>query len=235
MELFKRILRKAHPNSYEQNIVNTLGIKPGNFQLYITALTHRSMKDGPHENNERLEYLGDAILSAIVADYLFKKYPYKGEGFLTEMRSKMVNRTQLNEIALKIGLKKITQYNKLDASLRSSQIFGNTLEAVVGAVYLDKGYKKTQRWVYKHLLNPHLFMEDLEQIDINLKNKLIGWANKNGKSLSFETVDEKMEGSRRLFTIAVVIEQEIIATGKGYNKKDASQAAAQTAIELLQL
>ena len=212
-----------------------LGIKPGNALLYRTALSHRSVKETADENNERLEYLGDAVLSAIVADYLFKRYPYKGEGFLTEMRSKMVNRQQLNDIALKMGLKKLTFYNKFDNSLKGSQIFGNTLEALVGAVYLDKGYAKTSNWVLKQIVIPHMFVDDLELIDINLKNKLIGWANKNGKVLNFELAHEKMEGSRRLFTINAVLDGEILSQGKGYNKKDASQIAAQVAVEKLGL
>jgi ribonuclease-3 len=214
---------------------NVLGIKPGNALLYRTALSHRSVKETADENNERLEYLGDAVLSAIVADYLFKRYPYKGEGFLTEMRSKMVNRQQLNDIALKMGLKKLTFYNKFDNSLKGSQIFGNTLEALVGAVYLDKGYAKTSNWVLKQIVIPHMFVDDLELIDINLKNKLIGWANKNGKVLNFELAHEKMEGSRRLFTINAVLDGEILSQGKGYNKKDASQIAAQVAVEKLGL
>jgi ribonuclease-3 len=203
--------------------------------LYTAALSHRSVKEGADENNERLEYLGDAVLSAIIADYLFKKYPYKGEGFLTEMRSKMVNRQKLNDIAVKMGLKKLTFYNKFDGSLKASQIFGNTLEALVGAVYLDKGYVKTQKWVSKHIIIPHLDVNDLELIDINLKNKLIGWASKNGKVLEFETLEEKLENSRRIFTIAAVLDGEKLALGKGYNKKDASQVAAQIAIEKLGL
>jgi ribonuclease-3 len=230
-----RQLFKPAQTSFEKQITNVLGLRPGNLTLYTTALSHRSVKDTPNENNERLEYLGDAVLSAIVADYLFKRYPYKGEGFLTEMRSKMVNRQQLNDIALKMGLKKITLYNKFDNSLKGSQIFGNTLEAIVGAVYIDKGYAKTQRWVLKQIVIPHMFVDDLEQIDINLKNKLIGWASKHGKSLSFELAEEKLEGSRRVFTIHAVLDGEVIALGKGYNKKDASQVAAQQAVEKLQL
>jgi len=212
-----------------------LGIKPGNYFLYYTALSHRSIKEGADENNERLEYLGDAVLSTVIADYLFKRYTYKGEGFLTEMRSKMVNRQQLNDIALKMGLKKLTIYNKFDSFLKGSQIFGNTLEAIVGAIYLDKGYKKTQQWILKQLILPYLFVDDLEQIDINLKNRLIGWASKNGKQLEFETLNEKMEGSRRIFTIAVVLDGVILSEAKGFNKKDASQVAAQIAIEKLGL
>lgn len=235
MQFFKQLLKKSPEASFENQLKNVLGIKPGNALLYRTALSHRSVKETADENNERLEYLGDAVLSAIVADYLFKRYPYKGEGFLTEMRSKMVNRQQLNDIALKMGLKKLTFYNKFDNSLKGSQIFGNTLEALVGAVYLDKGYAKTSNWVLKQIVIPHMFVDDLELIDINLKNKLIGWANKNGKVLNFELAHEKMEGSRRLFTIYAVLDGEILSQGKGYNKKDASQVAAQVAVEKLGL
>lgn len=212
-----------------------LGFVPGKTALYKTALTHRSVRDSADENNERLEYLGDAILSGIIADYVFKKYPYKEEGFLTEMRSKMVNRNKLNEIAIKMGLKKITFFNKFDNSLKMSQIFGNTLEAVVGAIYLDKGFDKTKKWVMEVIIIPHLFMEDLENLEINQKNILYGWANKKGKNLEFETLDERLESGRRLFTIGAVVDGQLIAEGKAYNKKDASQIAASIAIEKLGL
>lgn len=220
-------------NSFETHLRNVLGYTPGDLQLYKTALSHRSIKEGSDQNNERLEFLGDAILSAIVADYLFKKYPYKGEGFMTEMRSKMVNRATLNDIALKMGLKKITIYNKGDNSLKISQIFGNTLEALLGAIYLDLGYKKTKRWINKNIIIPHLFMDDLEALEINHKNKLYGWANKNGKILEFETLDERLENGRRLFTIGALVNGDIVSEGRAYNKKDASQIAAQVAVEKL--
>ena len=221
--------------SYKKQLRNVLGFSPGNVLLYKAALTHRSIKDAASENNERLEYLGDAILSAIVADFLFKKYPYKEEGFLTEMRSKMVNRTTLNDIAVKMGMRKITQFNRFDSSLKMSQIFGNTLEAVVGAIYLDKGFKKTKKWVLERVIIPYLFMDDLENLEINHKNKLYGWANKNGKNLEFETIDEHMEGGRRLFTVGAVVNGELISQGRAYNKKDASQIAAQLAMDKLGL
>ena len=212
-----------------------LGFKPDNLMLYRTALSHRSVREGADENNERLEFLGDAVLSSVIAHFLFRKYPYKDEGFLTEMRSKMVNRQKLNEIALKMGLKKITIYNKLDNALKISQIFGNTLEALIGAVFLDKGYRKTQLWVEKYIISNHMFTDDLEAIEINIKNKLYGWANKNGKVLEFATIDESVESGRRLFTIGATIDGEVVAEAKGYNKKDASQAAALKAVEILGL
>lgn len=222
-QVFKKALRQV------------LGLKPGKMELYTIALSHRSMRDNPEENNERLEYLGDAILSAIVADYLFMRYAKKGEGFLTEMRSKMVNRQMLNDIAIKMGLKKITIFNKIDSSLKNSQIFGNTLEALVGAVYLDKGYNTTHRWVVKNIISPYMFVDELESLDINVKNKLIGWAGKQNKTIEFETLEEKQEKGRRLFIVGVKVDGEIIAAGRGFNKKDASQLAAIQAAEKLNL
>ena len=235
MDFFKKFFKEKVGASFKKQLKNVLGFSPDNLSLYKTALTHRSVRENADENNERLEYLGDAVLSALVADYLFMRYPYREEGFLTEMRSKMVNRQQLNEIALRMGLKKITLYNKSDGSLKISQIFGNTLEALVGAIYLDRGYKKTAKWVTERIILPHMFIDDLELLEINHKNKLYGWANKNGKVLEFETVEEKVENGRRLFTIAAVVDGNKIAEGKAFNKKDASQIAAQMAVALLGL
>ncbi len=233
MDFFKQFFKEEKGASVKKQLKNVLGFGPNNLSLYKTALTHRSVRENADENNERLEYLGDAVLSALVADYLFMRYPYREEGFLTEMRSKMVNRQQLNEIALRMGLKKITLYNKSDGSLKVSQIFGNTLEALVGAIYLDRGYKKTAKWVTDRIILPHMFIDDLEQLEINHKNKLYGWANKNGKVLEFETVEERVENGRRLFTIAAVVDGNKISEGKAFNKKDASQIAAQMAVSIL--
>jgi len=233
VDFLKFFSGKYTGSSFKKELKNILGFKPRNVSLYQTALTHRSIRENADENNERLEYLGDAILSALVADYLFKRYPYKEEGFLTEMRSKMVNRQQLNEIAVRMGLKKVTLYNKMDGALKVSQIFGNTLEALVGAIYLDHGYKKTSKWVMECIILPHMFMDDLEILEINHKNKLYGWANKNGKVLEFETLNEKLENGRRLFTVAAMVDGKNIAEGKAYNKKDASQIAAQVAVDKL--
>jgi ribonuclease-3 len=235
VSLLSSIFLSKNEREFRKQLRNVLGFTPKNIDLYRVALSHRSVREGSDQNNERLEFLGDAILGAIVAHYLFMRYPYKDEGFLTEMRSKMVNRNQLNDIAIKIGLKKITFFNRFDNSLKISQIFGNTLEALTGAVYLDKGYEETVKWVSTHIIHPHLFMQDLENLDINLKNKLYGWANKNGKTLEFDTLDETIENGRRLFTIGAKIDGEIIAEAKAFNKKDASQVAAQKAIQILNI
>ncbi|MBZ4189628.1 ribonuclease III [Niabella beijingensis] len=230
MNFIREIFREKNDAALKKQLRNILGFAPDNISLYKTALTHRSLRENVDENNERLEYLGDAVLSALVADYLFKRYPYQGEGFLTEMRSKMVNRQQLNEVALKMNLKKIANFNKQDHTLRGSHIFGNTLEALVGAIYLDLGYKKASKWVYNYIIAPHMFMDELESREINHKNKLYGWANRQGKALEFVTIEEKLENGRRLFTIGAVVDGEIIAQGKAFNKKDASQIAASLAV-----
>jgi ribonuclease-3 len=218
---------------FAADLHHLIGYHTRNIVLFQTALNHRSVKDNPTENNERLEFLGDAVIGTVVADYLFKKYPYKGEGFLTEMRSKMVNRAQLNNIAIQMGIRKMTRFNKLDGGLKTSQIFGNTLEALVGAIYLDKKYDFTKKWIVEKMIQPYLFMDDLEQIDINIKNKIIGWALKQGKQIDFVLAGEQLEGRRRLFTINVVLDGEVVASQKGFTKKDASQLAAQKAIEIL--
>lgn len=235
MKRLYQLLFSFRKSEFEKSVLLLIGYRTSKMVLFHTAFNHRSLKENPSENNERMEFLGDAIISSVVADYLFKKYPYKGEGFLTEMRSKMVNRQQLNHIAIQMGLKKMTRFNKLDGGLKSSQIFGNTLEALVGAIYLDKEYNFTKNWIIQKMIQPYLFMDELEQIDINIKNKIIGWALKQGKQIDFVLADEQLEGRRRLFTINIVIDGEVITSQKGFTKKDASQIAAQKAIEILQI
>jgi len=235
MKRLYHLIFSFRKSEFEKSVYMLIGYRTTKMVLFHTAFNHRSLKENPSENNERMEFLGDAIISSVVAEYLFKKYPYKGEGFLTEMRSKMVNRQQLNHIAIQMGLKKMTRFNKLDGGLKSSQIFGNTLEALVGAIYLDKQYNFTKKWIIEKMIQPYLFMDELEQIDINIKNKIIGWALKQGKQIDFVLADEQLEGRRRLFTINIVIDGEVITSQKGFTKKDASQIAAQKAIEILQI
>ena len=235
MKRLYQLIFAFRKSEFEKSVLMLIGYPTSKMVLFHTAFNHRSLKESPSENNERMEFLGDAIISSVVAEYLFKKYPYKDEGFLTEMRSKMVNRQQLNHIAIQMGLKKMTRFNKLDGGLKSSQIFGNTLEALVGAIYLDKEYNFTKRWIIEKMIQPYLFMDELEQIDINIKNKIIGWALKQGKQIDFVLADETLEGRRRLFTINIVIDGEVITSQKGFTKKDASQIAAQKAIEILQI
>ena len=233
--ILDRFFGKENNVSFKKNLRNVLGFTPGKLPLYKAALTHRSVRDNADENNERLEYLGDAILSGIVADFLFKKYPYKEEGFLTEMRSKMVNRNKLNEIAIKMGLKKITFYNKFDNSLKMSQIFGNTLEAVVGAIYLDKGYIRTKKFVIDKLIQPYFDLDVVIQTNSNHKSKIIEWTQRQNKTVRFELQDVKKSRNQKEFAIQIFIDDKEYATGFGYTKKKAEQDAALKTCTLLNI
>ncbi|HTN46400.1 MAG TPA: ribonuclease III [Flavipsychrobacter sp.] len=216
-----------------RQLEHLLGFTPGYLPFYELALMHRSKLEDTENNNERLEFLGDAILGSIIAEYLFKKYPTQDEGFLTELRSRIVRRETLNNVAMRMGLNKMVQYNQNDRGLSRSHIFGNALEALIGAVYLDKGFVKTRRFILKQFIKSYIDVDNLEITDTNFKNKLLSWAQRKGCTVSFETLEEKTEGSRKLFSIGIVIDNKLIATGNGYNKKDAGQVAAQKALEVV--
>ena len=228
-----RILHLFRPNKPLQlQLEQLLGFTPKHLPYYQLAFTHRS-NDDITENNERLEFLGDAILGAIVAEYLFKRYPYQPEGFLTELRSRMVRRESLNAVSISMGLGKMIQYNKNDRALGSSNIFGNALEALIGAVYLDQGYARTRRFVVSHLVKSYMDMATLESVDTNYKNQLLSWAQRNGHTIVYEAQGERQAGSRKIFTIAVVMDGAVVVTGTGYSKKEAGQDASMKALKVL--
>ena len=210
-----------------------LGFKPKHLPYYQLALVHRSKLDELARNNERLEYLGDAFLGAIVGEYLFKKYPTQSEGYLTEMRSRIVRRETLNNIANRMGLQKLVQYNTQDRGFERSHIFGNALEALVGAVYLDQGYAKTRIFVIKQLLQNYVDIDLVASTDTNYKNQLLNWAQTNRHVLSFELIENKNETSRRMFTVGILLNEKLLAEGTAFNKKDAGQVAARKALELI--
>lgn len=229
-----RILHLFSPNKeLVSQLEHILGFVPNHLPYYQLALMHRSKLEEIAQNNERLEFLGDAILGSVIADYLFKKYPYQSEGYLTEMRSKIVRRETLNNLALRMGLQKIVQYNQNDKGLSRSHIFGNALEALIGAVYLDQGFHRTRSFILKQILKPYIDIDTLENRDTNFKNKLLSWAQKNNHDLSFDTLNEENEGTRKIFTIGILLNGEVVANGTGYNKKEAGQVAAQNAIDKL--
>jgi len=208
-----------------------LGFVPGRIEYYKLALMHRSRPEDVTDSNERLEFLGDAILGAIIAEYLFKKYPYQPEGYLTELRSRIVRRETMNNVALRMGLNKLVQYNQNDRSLSRSHIFGNALEALIGAVYLDQGFIKTRKFIHHQIVKAYIDLDTMESTDTNYKNQLLSWAQRNNRVLVFETLDEKMDSSRKLFTVGIVLDGELFAQGTGYNKKEAGQVAARHALE----
>ena len=191
-------------------------------------------KKGFKESNERLEYLGDAVLGMVVADFLFKKYPFKDEGFLTEIRSRIVSRESLNELARKIGIGQIVQFDakrKIPHSHKS--IYGNTLEALVGAVYIDRGFKNSEKFIIKKLLIPHFDIEEIIATTINYKSKLIEWSQKQGKKFDFQHIGTIEKGHFKEFIVQVLIDEKPIAKGHGLNKKKAEQDAAREACSIL--
>lgn len=210
-------------------IQNIAGITPSNITLYRLATSHSSIaketSNGLKESNERLEYLGDAILGAAVADYLFKKFPFKDEGFLTEMRSRLVNRESLNLLARKIGVGNIVQYDRKNAHLQQV-ILGNTLEAIVGAIYLDKGYRRCKKFVVDKLINPYHDLDVLIHANSNFKSKIIEWAQRVGKDIRFEIVSVKKGKNHKEFTAQVFVDNTPMSTGYGNSKKKAEQDAA---------
>jgi ribonuclease III len=212
-----------------------LGFTPARLNLFKTAFYHKSMtNETPGKpTNERLEYLGDAILSTIVAEYLFKKYPNKDEGFLTKMRSKIVKRQTLNEVADNMGLDVILSEYSLGKM--SSAMLGNALEALVGAIYIEFGYEKTKRYVIKNILMRYLNMNDLETRDDNHKSQLLEWCQKHGKEINFTTLTKFKVDKRDCFKVAVVIDGIEMATAEDFNKKSAEQTAAQKTIEKMNI
>ncbi|UJP67136.1 ribonuclease III [Mongoliitalea daihaiensis] len=213
------------------------GSKPFNLALYKLAIKHASVSDeyinGLKISNERLEYLGDAILGAVIAEFLFLKFPYRDEGFLTETRSRMVNREALNHIAIKIGLAKLISESYEGRNLGTHKsIFGDSLEALIGAIYLDRGYKFCKKFILKRIVI-HYDVDEIINTTTNFKSKIIEWAQKESKDVEFKMVS--MTGNQRFkeFLVEIWIENESLAFGKGNTKKKAEQEASKNACEKL--
>ncbi len=217
-----------------------VGSKPLNLSLYKLAFRHASAaeehKSGIKMSNERLEFLGDAVLGAIVAEHLFLKFPYRDEGFLTETRSRIVNRESLNQVGLKIGLAKIVESELSQKGLSSHKsIYGDTLEALVGAVYLDWGYNFCRKFVYNRIILPHFDLDDIINTTINFKSKVIEWSQKDNHVIDF--VLKSVSNSQRFkeFVVELNVDGKLCTEGKGATKKKAEQEAAKYACEKLNL
>ncbi len=240
-EFFWWILAALRYSSTEDNklvksIRTIIGFTPRNLSLYHLAMKHSSMavtnKRGFRESNERLEYLGDAVLGLVVAELLFARYPYKDEGFLTEMRSKIVNRESLNRLGKKIGLQNIIVYNEAAKSnISHKSLYGDTMEALIGAVYLDLGYKACKSFVIRRLINHHFDLEKLIHDNPNYKSKIIEWAQKNDRLLDFEVKELETSGKFKQFEAQIVVDGEVQETGYGLSKKKAEQDAARKTCE----
>ena len=228
MLLFRRNSESKEFNNFFRNI---LGFVPRHTELYHIALTHRSLS-GNHKghriNNERLAYLGDAVLGAVVAEFLYKKYPFQGEGFLTEMRSKIVSRRSLNGLANQIGLLDLIEYQRGQAGAFKS-IGGDAFEALVGAIYIDRGFKFTRKVIIERILRIYLDVDSVASTDWNFKSKLIDWGQKNHKKVSFEIVHTFTQGRdhRRQYETRVLINGQPQQTAIDYSIKSSEQAAAE--------
>ncbi len=218
-----------------QSVKNIFGFRPSNLHLYKLAFRHKSANkdvNGIKINNERLEYLGDAVLGSVIADYLFKKFPYKGEGFLTEMRSKIVCRSNLEKLSRKLGLDKLIESSG-DSRSSAKSMRGDAFEAFVGALYLDKGYDFTQKVIIKRIVNIHIDIDALEHLDLNFKSKLIEWAQKEKRDLNFDVVGERGEKNKRQYEVEVIVDNKSICMGIDFSIKGAEKIAAEKAWNLL--
>ncbi len=214
-----------------------LGFYPDRIDLYHEALTHRSSSvrsaSGKWMNNERLEFLGDAILDAIVADILYKKFEHKKEGFLTSTRSRIVQRETLNKIAVEIGIDKIITTSTRNLA-HNTNIYGDALEALIGAIYLDQGYRVAKSFVYETLIKEHINIDTVLKSEVDFKSRLIEWGQKHKVEVTFELVDSSYdENNNPIFKSIVLVGGLDLGSGKGYSKKESHQKASKKAIKRL--
>jgi ribonuclease-3 len=212
-----------------------MGFYPGNLKLYDIAFIHKSASTtdtmGNLINNERLEYLGDAILGAVVAEFLYNRFPQRGEGFLTQMRSKLVNRAFLSQLINETGLNQFIKSRTIGAT-SASNIYGDALEALIGAIYLDKGFDQARYVIIKRFLNGYVDLNKMEEQDNNYKSQLIEWGQKNKTDVNFQTEEEPSPNSKfSIFVSTVEIEKDIKGKGYGSSKKESQQNAAREAIQ----
>lgn len=212
-----------------------LGFYPRNIQLYQQALLHKSTsirsEKGRPLNNERLEFLGDAILDAIVGDIVYKHFEGRREGFLTNTRSKIVQRETLNKLAVKIGLDKLVKYSTRSSS-HNSYMYGNAFEAFIGAIYLDQGYERCKRFMEEKIFKNYIDLDKMSRKEVNFKSKLIEWSQKSKVEVSFELIEQFLdEDYNPMFHTEIRIEGISAGKGTGYSKKESQQNAAQAALK----
>lgn len=212
-----------------------LGFYPRNIQLYQQALLHKSTsirsEKGRPLNNERLEFLGDAILDTIVGDIVYKHFEGRREGFLTNTRSKIVQRETLNKLAVEIGLDKLVKYSTRSSS-HNSYMYGNAFEAFIGAIYLDQGYERCKRFMEEKIFKNYIDLDKMSRKEVNFKSKLIEWSQKSKVEVSFELIEQFLdEDYNPMFHTEIRIEGISAGKGTGYSKKESQQNAAQAALK----
>ena len=209
-----------------------LGFKPKGTGIYRIAFTHRSMNKRDNEghpiNYERLEFLGDAMLSAIIATHLYNEVPQGDEGYLTKMRSKVVSREHLNELGKELNLIDYVE-SKIPKDNFGNNIYGNIFEALVGAIYLDRGYEYCEKFIYKTVILPHVDIEKLEGKVISYKSLLIEWCQKEKKSFDYNVYEDTGNDELRHFSVKLSINDKVIAKARATSKKKAEEKASKRA------
>jgi ribonuclease-3 len=231
----KRINGTYIPDNREfsSRLKKILGFRPGNLKLYEIAFIHRSasftLPDGKKVNNERLEFLGDAVLDAILSDFLFEKFPDANEGFMTKIRSRIVNRDVLNQLAVSMGIDMILVSN-ISSVHPTKNLYGDALEALIGSVFLDKGFKKTKKLFIKNVFNKYLDLNFIIKTDTDYKSLVFEWVQKHKSNLIFTYNEEyDFDLKKSVFSTTLIIDKKELGVGQGSSKKEAEQEAASQA------
>lgn len=223
-------------NNFSKWIKHLSGYTPKNLSLYEQAFYHSSAsvkRSGNFVSNERLEFLGDAVLGAIVADYIFQLYPLKDEGFLTQLRSRVVNGQSLRDLAVKFGFNEFLRATLTHEEKTKSSAYGDAFEAFVGALYLDLGYEKTRNFVIKRVIKLHFDLDSLATTNVDFKSQLQIFCQKNKMTLEYKLVNEEKAGPQRSFTIEVLVNGKSYTRFENHSKKIAEQKAAELTLEQL--
>ena len=234
MSFIRNILnsRSDKGGNFFLELSKILGYKPKHKSLYIKAFTHRSLnlkdKEGNAINYERLEFVGDAMLSAVIASYLFEKVPHGDEGYLTKMRSKVVSREHLNELGKELNLIDLVE-SKIPTSNFGNNIHGNLFEALVGAIFLDKGYKQCEKFIFKRVIHPHVDIEKLEGKVISYKSLLIEWCQKEKNTFDYEVYEDTGNDELKHFSVKLSINDKVISKARATSKKKAEEKASKRA------
>jgi ribonuclease-3 len=220
---------------FSSSLKRILGFKPGNLKLYEIAFIHRSasftLADGKRINNERLEYLGDAVLDAILSDYLFVHFPDANEGLLTKIRSRIVNREVLNQLAISLGIDKIL-ISHINVQHPTRNLYGDALEALIGAMFIDKGFRKTKKLFLNNVLNKYLSLNEIVSTDTDYKSLVFEWVQKNKSNLIFTYKEEyDFNQKKSVFSTTLFIDRKEYGEGHGSSKKEAEQEASRQALK----
>jgi ribonuclease-3 len=234
MDSIRNILnsRFKRNGNFFMELTQILGFKPKKIKYYKRAFTHRSMNirdsKGNPFNYERLEFLGDAMLSSVIASHLYLEVPSGDEGYLTKMRSKIVSREHLNELGKDLRLIKLVE-SKIPSGQFGDNIHGNLFEALVGAIFLDRGHKYCEKFIYNRVITPYVDIETLEGKVISYKSLLIEWCQKEKKTFNYNVYEDTGNDNVKHFSVKLSIDEKVVAKARGTSKKKAEEKASKRA------